>query len=149
MQWCLGTALSILLLRAHHVFQHTAAHPHMHVCMHTCSHSHPTHTPTHMPTHTCTQHSYYAGFFNDTALNQTYFTTVLSPSIFLNCTTEGARTGCLYQYDQPDAQCVDNRRGFMCGQCPPGQGVDLTLRKCKECTAGDAVGLVIICEYSL
>ena len=98
------------------------------------------------PLHTLTQPGYYAGFFNDTALNQTYFTTVQFPSVFQKCTTEGARTGCLYQYDQPEAQCADNRQGFMCGQCPPGQGVDLTLRKCKECTAWDAVGLVIICE---
>lgn len=98
------------------------------------------------PLHTLIQPGYYAGFFNDTALNQTYFTTVQFPSVFQKCTTEGTRTGCLYQYDQPEAQCADNRQGFMCGQCPPGQGVDLTLRKCKECTAWDAVGLVIICE---
>jgi len=39
--------------------------------------------------------------------------------------------------------------GFMCGSCPEGQGVDLTLRLCKNCRVGDSIGLAIICELLL
>ena len=34
----------------------------------------------------------------------------------------------------------------MCGSCPEGQGVDLTLRLCKDCGLEDSIGLAIICE---
>ncbi len=37
--------------------------------------------------------------------------------------------------------------GFLCGRCPEGKGVDLTLRQCKECTVGDAIGVAIVCEF--
>ena len=37
--------------------------------------------------------------------------------------------------------------GFLCGRCPEGKGVDLTLRQCKECTVGDAVGVAIVCTF--
>ena len=94
--------------------------------------------------------------------------TSLIPEAFQSCDRELERTGCLYKYDSADQQCRGNRTGeqedregvlpvlthlpaslhpgFMCGQCPPGQGVDLTLRSCKECTATDTVLLVFICE---
>ena len=49
-------------------------------------------------------------------------------------------------YDDPDEQCADNRTGYICGKCPEGYGVDLTLRQCKSCSAGDAVGLTLICK---
>ncbi len=34
--------------------------------------------------------------------------------------------------------------GFLCGDCPDGEGVDLTLNQCKQCTVGDAVILAVI-----
>ena len=34
--------------------------------------------------------------------------------------------------------------GFLCGRCPEGEGVDLTLNNCKDCTVADAVVVVII-----
>lgn len=34
--------------------------------------------------------------------------------------------------------------GFLCGKCPDGEGVDLTLRQCKRCTIGDAIAVTII-----
>lgn len=34
--------------------------------------------------------------------------------------------------------------GFLCGQCPDGQSVDLTLRQCKNCTYGDAIAVAVV-----
>jgi len=36
--------------------------------------------------------------------------------------------------DKPDTQCVGNRVGIKCGQCPPGLDAALGTFKCKECT---------------
>lgn len=47
----------------------------------------------------------------------------------------------------PDEQCADNRTGYMCGQCPQEEGLDLTLRNCKKCTALDTILLVMICKW--
>ena len=72
---------------------------------------------------------------------------MLLPSVFQHCKQEGSRTGCLYNHDAPDEQCSSDRKGYMCGQCRTnGSGVDLTLRSCKKCNVGDAVGLTIICR---
>ena len=34
--------------------------------------------------------------------------------------------------------------GFLCGKCPDGEGVDLTLRQCKRCTIGDVIAVTVI-----
>ena len=70
------------------------------------------------------------------------------PAVFQNCNPEGNRIGCLYEYDSPDKQCVSGRSGYMCGKClRTNQGVDMTLRACKTCNAGDTVILTIICKF--
>lgn len=99
------------------------------------------------------------------------------PPTFQSCTREGIRPGCLFKFDLPYEQCSQNRTGiimllyclsryypgcvhilsfysiplintgFLCGRCPEGKGVDLTLRQCKECTVGDAIGVAIVCEF--
>ena len=39
--------------------------------------------------------------------------------------------------------------GFLCGKCPNGEGVDLTLRQCKKCTIGDAIAVTVIGMFTL
>lgn len=39
--------------------------------------------------------------------------------------------------------------GFLCGQCPDGEGVDFTLRQCKKCTIQDAVFVTAFCKILL
>ena len=39
--------------------------------------------------------------------------------------------------------------GFLCGRCPDGKGIDLTLRQCKDCTAGDAVVVALVCKLTI
>ena len=38
--------------------------------------------------------------------------------------------------------------GFLCGECPDGKGVDLTLRQCKDCTVRDAIFMALFCKHS-
>lgn len=66
------------------------------------------------------------------------------PPPFQKCTREQAQSGCLFKFDDPDAQCSDNRTDFMCGVCRNGTNVDLTLQKCRECSDGDAAIVAII-----
>jgi len=37
--------------------------------------------------------------------------------------------------------------GFLCGKCPEGQGVDLTLRQCRNCSIRDSILVVIISKF--
>ena len=38
------------------------------------------------------------------------------------------------QLDKPDTQCVGNRTGLQCGQCPPGLSAVFGSFKCKKCS---------------
>ena len=75
-------------------------------------------------------------------------------------------SGCLFKYDEPDAQCSNGRTGevvqkcwrscdaritpgLLCGKCPNETQVDLTLTKCLDCKLWHAVLLVAIGEKCL
>ena len=96
--------------------------------------------------HLSLQLGYYAGFYNDTSTGQAYFSVALLPTVFQSCLYKINRLGCLYAYDRPDEQCVNDRKGYMCGKCKENKGVDMTLRACKTCNAWDTVILTIICK---
>lgn len=94
------------------------------------------------------------------------------PVQFQNCTQAGNLPGCLFQYDEPEAQCSDKRTGnlcnivclfvfhprfncasmhqcvgFLCGKCPNGTHTDLTLTSCTDCPPWHAVLIAAIGEY--
>lgn len=92
--------------------------------------------------------------------------TAIIPPPFQNCTREGTLPGCLFKFDHPEEQCTQRRTGglffiksstnlvtlsvgFLCGKCPDGEGVDLTLRQCKKCTIGDAIAVTVIGMFTL
>ena len=38
--------------------------------------------------------------------------------------------------------------GFLCGQCPEGEGVDFTLRQCRKCTIQDTIFVIAFCKIN-
>ena len=92
------------------------------------------------------------------------------PPTFQDCSRDGSRPGCLIKFDSPSEQCANGRKGlpnfnllsfqrnccisvlynigFLCGQCPKGEGVDFTLRQCKKCTIQDAIFVTAFCKIN-
>ena len=87
---------------------------------------------------------------------------------FLNCDDEGNLPGCLYKFDDPNAQCIDGRNGIsftflvintdqislsvwlgpLCSMCKEGYGLSFDLLSChKNCSSwGGILAYVIVCE---
>ena len=51
---------------------------------------------------------------------------------------------CMYGFIVPHTSLLSACSGFLCGQCPSGQGVDLTLIQCVECSVRDTILVAIV-----
>eukprot|EP00731_Ephydatia_muelleri_P012527 Em0006g1421a len=61
---------------------------------------------------------------------------------YLGC-TYGNLPGCLFLFDDVDAQCGPNRKGIFCSQCKDGYGVTMDLLSCENNCGISAPGLYI------
>jgi len=87
-------------------------------------------------------------------------------SAFVSCSQQGRLPGCLYRFDDPDAQCIAGREGVrwsvslclihvccilsgrLCGTCSHNYGVTLDLQSCREDCVPGIVLFILLCEFS-
>jgi hypothetical protein len=55
----------------------------------------------------------------------------------------------LFEFDSPDEQCREGRRGTLCGKCDEDRGVTLDLQSCSpfDCTIGLVLFILVCCTY--
>lgn len=82
---------------------------------------------------------------------------------YVDCEPQGRLPGCLFRFDDVDAQCSNGRKGEgrggggcgqsslcpgdLCGECEDGRGVTLDLQSCSttSCIAG-LILFIFLCE---
>ena len=62
------------------------------------------------------------------------FVTNICPRGYCKCQKEAGKSGCLYDYQNPDDFCVAGRESILCGRCKPGLSIGLRATKCQDCS---------------